>query len=276
MHGMVAQIGSAGRQAMGETEQQAAAGGETPAGGGAGAGTPTVGAAGEDAATGGDQGGGDAAGGGAGGANPRDAGTGGGAVGGSGERPENETDAGGDAESGGTELRVGRTASFEDGAVRVFLSAVTPEARTARVAVNGFAVTTLEMGAPATIENCELELTDVRRDGATLDVRCDASGQQQGEGAVQAPRTKLVGNEGAPAEGSQTSAELAPGQALVVGDGDMRLFVSAVDAERGQVRIAVNGTEVISLAVGDTHEANGCSVGLNGFEGRSAVLNYSC
>jgi hypothetical protein len=190
MHDTVAQIGGGGKQAAGGTEQQATPGEETPAGDDTGARTPAASAAGGDAgaattvpgaaegaADAGNQGGGNAAGG---TAQSADAdaqpaeGTG------------DEQTANGASESGGTELRVGHTAKFEEGAVRVFLSAVTPDAQTARVAVNGFTLTTLELGAPVTIEDCELELTNVRQDEATLSVRCAASAQQR-EGAAKAP-----------------------------------------------------------------------------------------
>jgi hypothetical protein len=164
LHGTVAQIGGSGGAAS-AMEQQAGSDKETPVGGEGGAGTHASGAAGSKAGDGGrGEGGaaGDAA-------RNREANE---------QPPEvRNTDGANGSSNGGTELGIGRTASFGDGALRVTLSAVAPDARTARVAVNGLNTTTLEVGSPMPVEDCELELTDVRQDGATLTARCGASSQ---------------------------------------------------------------------------------------------------
>jgi hypothetical protein len=72
----------------------------------------------------------------------------------------------------GTEVGIGETGIFADGALRVFLSAFDPEAGTARVAINGPVVTALAMGSPAQAGDCTVTLTGGEGRRAIIDGRC--------------------------------------------------------------------------------------------------------
>jgi hypothetical protein len=72
----------------------------------------------------------------------------------------------------GTEIGVGETGIFADGALRVFLSSFDADAGSARVAINGQSLTMLTLGSPTEAGDCTIVLTggDGRR--AILDGSC--------------------------------------------------------------------------------------------------------
>jgi hypothetical protein len=72
----------------------------------------------------------------------------------------------------GTEVRVGATALLADGALRVFLAAFDEAAGTARVAVNGTALTALTMAQPVEVGDCTVELTGGSGRSAIIDGGC--------------------------------------------------------------------------------------------------------
>jgi hypothetical protein len=72
----------------------------------------------------------------------------------------------------GEALSIGQTAELADGKLRVFLSAVDTAAGTARVAVNGTALSEVSMTEPVEAGDCKLELTGVAEGGATFNAAC--------------------------------------------------------------------------------------------------------
>jgi hypothetical protein len=72
----------------------------------------------------------------------------------------------------GTEVQVGATALLADGALRVFLSAFDEASGTARVAVNGTAITALAMAQPVQVGDCTVELTGGSGRSAIIDGGC--------------------------------------------------------------------------------------------------------
>ena len=72
----------------------------------------------------------------------------------------------------GTAVDVADTATLGDGKLRVFLSGVDPEAGTARVAINGTALTVLKMSVPVEAEDCTVTLTGIGEGGATINAAC--------------------------------------------------------------------------------------------------------
>lgn len=72
----------------------------------------------------------------------------------------------------GSEIGIGETGIFADGGLRVFLSAFDPEAGTARVAINGQALTMLSMGSPAQAGDCTVTLTGGEGRRAIIDGSC--------------------------------------------------------------------------------------------------------
>jgi hypothetical protein len=72
----------------------------------------------------------------------------------------------------GTEVRVGATALLADGALRVFLAAFDEAAGTARVAVNGTALTALTIAQPVEVGDCTVELTGGSGRSAIIDGGC--------------------------------------------------------------------------------------------------------
>ena len=72
----------------------------------------------------------------------------------------------------GTELRIGQTATFADGAVRVFLSAVDEAGGAARLSVNGAAPGAIAVGEAQDIGPCRVTVTGVAGGVATVDGAC--------------------------------------------------------------------------------------------------------
>lgn len=68
----------------------------------------------------------------------------------------------------------GKTALFGDGAVRVFLSSVADDAKTARIAVNGFTLQTVENGEVIELgDGCKLHVAGLDRGHANIAHNCD-------------------------------------------------------------------------------------------------------
>jgi len=69
---------------------------------------------------------------------------------------------------------------------------------------------------------------------------------------------------------------LEVGKAATLADGRLRLFLSAADPQAGAARVAVNGVEILALALGETVDAGGCRLTLSGFSEGGAVVNADC
>lgn len=69
---------------------------------------------------------------------------------------------------------------------------------------------------------------------------------------------------------------VGPGETALLGDGAARVFVSRVDADAA--RVAVNGLETAQLAVGDAAVIGntGCRVTLSAVGGGKAAFGYAC
>jgi hypothetical protein len=72
----------------------------------------------------------------------------------------------------GETIGVGGIGSFADGKVRLFLSGVDPEAKAARVALNGVTTTRLRLAEPAEAAGCRVTLTGIDASRASFDVSC--------------------------------------------------------------------------------------------------------
>lgn len=76
------------------------------------------------------------------------------------------------------------------------------------------------------------------------------------------------------------TASAGVGQTAVFADGALRVFVSLIDADADAVRIAVNGFDTATIAVGGalTTSLDGasCDVAVLGIDGGMAELGYTC
>jgi uncharacterized coiled-coil protein SlyX len=72
----------------------------------------------------------------------------------------------------------GGTLMIGEGAARVFLSSVSADRQSARVAVNGFSLQTLQIGQPIEAGGCEITLTGVEPPAAVIDASCGDEGSQ--------------------------------------------------------------------------------------------------
>ena len=158
------------------------------------------------------------------------------------------------APSGGELVRVGETASFGSGTLRVFLSAFDEAAGRARVAINGAQTRALELAVPVAVGDCAVMLTGFAEGGARVAGECAAAAPQgSGEGTA-----IKVGGTGA------------------LADGKLRVFLSGTDAGGGTARVAVNGTETIELRMSEPVQAGGCDVTLTGIGGGGATIDAGC
>lgn len=78
------------------------------------------------------------------------------------------------------------------------------------------------------------------------------------------------------APGPGAGEELGIGQTTSFGDGALRVFLSSVRPEEGTARVAVNGVEASTLALGDPLRSGECSLSLTGFVPGGATLDGSC
>jgi hypothetical protein len=157
----------------------------------------------------------------------------------------------------GEAIGIGRTASFGDDAVRVFLSGVDMENARARVAINGSSTSALELGTPVTVGNCALTLTGFSEGGALVAADC-------GGDAAAAPAASGAGS------------AVPMGKAEIFGDGKVRVFLSAVDAEAGTARVAINGPAVTTLEMSSPVKAGDCTVELTGVGEGTATVDVAC
>lgn len=136
-------------------------------------------------------------------------------------------------------LGVGQTAIFMDGAVRAFVSALDLDAGAARLNVNGETVT-LALGETDTIavdgQNCAVGLAGLDNAGATIGSDCGMEGASDVAASVPP----------APEDGYPVGAT------AVLADGALRVFVSALAADRASARLAINGTDTQVIASGSS------------------------
>lgn len=78
---------------------------------------------------------------------------------------------GGDGTATGTSIAIATVADFDD-KLRVFVSGIDPEGKTARVALNGTALTTLTLDEPVEANGCSVTLTGFAENGAVIDASC--------------------------------------------------------------------------------------------------------
>ncbi|WP_417207117.1 hypothetical protein [Antarctobacter sp.] len=157
-------------------------------------------------------------------------------------------------------LGVGDTALFAEGAVRAFVSRIDPSGGAVRLSVNGGLVT-LGAGGSTKVSmgrsDCTVTVEALNGQGVTLGSDC----------GVLPPPPALT----APDDG------VAPGHAVSLADGAVRVFVSSVDSDARTARIAVNGVQTqqvsadsrLGVESGDkscTLQVTGIGEGMIGFE----------
>lgn len=178
-------------------------------------------------------------------------------------RVEEETD----EEVSGQLVRPGETLLLGDGAARVFLSSVSLDSQSARVAIDGTGTQNISVGVPVTAGGCEITLTAIMAPSAMIDSNCDGTGAAAGSSG-EATYSEPVGL----GEGT----ELQVGNATSFGDGAARVFLSQFDPSAGSARIAVNGTATTTLAVGDSMDVGECTITLTGMGEKSVSVDASC
>jgi len=67
---------------------------------------------------------------------------------------------------------------------------------------------------------------------------------------------------------------IGAGETALLADGAARVFVSRVDSAAGTARVAVNGFDTVTLAVGETADTDACAVSLDAVGGGKA--SFSC
>ena len=72
----------------------------------------------------------------------------------------------------GEAIQIGAAGSFGEGKVRIFVSGVDNEAKTARVALNSLRTAEMKLQDKVDAEGCKVELTGINPDGATFKVDC--------------------------------------------------------------------------------------------------------
>lgn len=78
----------------------------------------------------------------------------------------------GAAPAEGQAIRIGAAGSFGEGKVRIFVSGVDNEAKTARVALNSLRTAEMKLQDKADAEGCKVVLTGINAEGATFKVDC--------------------------------------------------------------------------------------------------------
>lgn len=174
----------------------------------------------------------------------------------------------------GSALAIGQTAVFGEGAARVFLSAVDAAAGAARLSINGAAPEALAVGASAAAGACTVTLTGIEGRRASVAGVCGEDAEAAAAEAAAPAAAEAAGS--AAAAGSGEGSAIAVGQTAVLGDGALRVFLSSFDAEAGTARVAVNGTTLVTLAMAEPMEVEGCTVVLTGGEGREAIVDGGC
>jgi hypothetical protein len=170
-------------------------------------------------------------------------------------------------------LGAGETAILAEGAIRAFVSRVDDAAQSVRVLVNG-SMETLGSAAPVKVsvdgQDCAVKLDGIDRGKVALSAECgSAAGSAGGDAAAPA-------GEAAAAPSETTEGGVAPGNVASFADGSVRIFVSWIAEDGSAARIAVNGTDQTTLAVGESTEVDGCNVSLTGISSGRASLGYGC
>ncbi len=153
---------------------------------------------------------------------------------------------------------VGQTESFGDGALRVFVSRVDPQANAARLSVNG-ATTAMKVGDTVGVTSgdgtyCRLMLSGLQGSQVSLNAAC--------------------GDDLPAAEG------IRPGGVMLLADGAIRVFVSGIADGGGAARIAVNGVSTEMVDVGQSVdvavEDQNCRVTVDEIDRGHVALSSSC
>lgn len=160
----------------------------------------------------------------------------------------------------GERVGPGETLMLGDGAARIFLSSVSPETRTARVAIDGTSLQTLALGTPVEAGGCSITLTGIAAPAATIDAVCGGKGSSGGAAAA----------------GLGGGTEISIAQAASLADGAVRIYLSRVDTDTGSAMVAINGTTLSELTMGAPLEAGDCTVSLTGFTDRAVSVEASC
>jgi hypothetical protein len=159
----------------------------------------------------------------------------------------------------------GETLKIGDDAARVFLSSVSADSRSARVAVNGTGLQTLRIGQSVELGGCKIMLTGIEPPSAMIDGSCDGQGEVSKQ---EAPSS-------APA-GLGKGTEIAVAEVASLADGAVRVFLSQFDPSSGKARIAINGTKTTVLGVGESVKAGDCTISLTGMGETSVSIDASC
>ncbi|MBE3639900.1 hypothetical protein [Mangrovicoccus algicola] len=151
-------------------------------------------------------------------------------------------------------LPPGRTALFEDGRLRVFVSRVEDRPPRARLWIDS-RMHDLAPGRLALLgsagDRCGVRLESVDRGHATISATCGAA--------------------------LAVSEPVGPGSSVSLGDDAARVFLSALSGD-GRARVQVAGLEGLhDLGPGDRLElGEGCGLVLEGIEPGGAVFGYGC
>ncbi|MGM0661836.1 MAG: hypothetical protein ACQEUH_11755 [Pseudomonadota bacterium] len=153
---------------------------------------------------------------------------------------------------------VGETFVLADGAVRAFVQRFDAEGGTALLSVNR-AATPLAVGESVVVPHgggaCRVGLAGVTGDGVRIGSDCDV-----------------------PAGDAALGAAYLPGELAMLGDGQLRVFVSGIFGD--EARLAINGLETLRMRVGEAREVAvgeaGCVVHVNGIRGNSVMLTGDC
>lgn len=152
---------------------------------------------------------------------------------------------------------IGETILLADGAIRAFVSRIDETAQRVRLQING---ETTDLGAGDEI--------DVSAGGT--DCRLGVSGIGGGQVALDG----TCGDALAAPEGA------TPGEMLALADGNVRVFVSAIDAAGQTARIAINGLVTQKAGIGESidvaTEAGPCAVTVTGIDRGHVNLDAAC
>lgn len=176
---------------------------------------------------------------------------------------------------GGEALVVGQTAIFAGGFVRAFVQSFDVEGGTATLSING---NSQALAAGESVEvaypdgSCNVGVATVSEDGVSVASDCDdpaAAGESASADATDSTQV---------AESADIGDALSPGQTAVLVENALHVFNSGVID--GQARIAVNGTDTVTLASGESVEvASGeqtCTVTVTGVSGNAVAVEGSC
>jgi archaellum component FlaC len=170
----------------------------------------------------------------------------------------------------GVRLLPGRTLMIGEGAARIFLSGVSRDSQSARVAVDGTQVQTLAVGESMDAGNCEITLTAIDAPGAMIDSSCGGGGEDGGG--------EDGGGGSAPAEpmGLGEGTEIPVAKSASFADGAVRIYLSRIDPQTQEASVAINGTTLSKLKVGDPVTAGDCTVNLTGMDRSSVSVKTTC